>query len=66
MTAASLEGPVNYFGEELLLLFLSLFDTLLMFRILKLNEVTMSVHVSQDLTFLYLVGPPYQSSRPMQ
>ena len=43
MTAASFEDPVNYFGMELVLLFL--FDVLLMFTVSQLNEITMSVHV---------------------
>ena len=43
MTAASFEDPVDYFGTELLLLFL--FDMLLMFAVLQLNKITTSVHV---------------------
>ena len=36
---------LDYFGAESLSLLLLLFDTLLMFTVLQLNEITMSVHV---------------------
>ena len=49
MTDASFEDPVDYFGMELLLLLLSLLDTLLLFMILWLNGITMSVHVFINL-----------------
>ena len=34
--------------------------------LLRLTSQKTGIYVSQDLTFLYLVGLPYQSSRPMR
>ena len=45
MTAHNFKDPVDYFGMELLSLLLFLFHTFLLFMLLRLNEITKSVHV---------------------